>query len=138
MSLRIGDAPADLTDAPVSRTDIVRYQGASGDLNPIHHDDGFARAAGYDSVFSVGMLQAGVLAGHATGWLGTANLRRFYARFLEQVWPGDVLTYRAEVAEVRRDEQGTLVDLALTATRQDGGVHIRGEATFRLDDGASS
>ena len=46
---------------PLTRTDFVRYQGASGDFNPIHHDDEFAQSAGYPTVFSVGMLQAGIL-----------------------------------------------------------------------------
>jgi acyl dehydratase len=46
---------------PQSRTDIVQYQGASGDFNPIHHDDEFAQSAGYPGAFSVGMLQAGIL-----------------------------------------------------------------------------
>jgi acyl dehydratase len=62
---------------PITRTDIVRYQGASGDFNPIHHDDEFAQKAGFPSVFSVGMLTAGILASYATDWLGAANVRRF-------------------------------------------------------------
>ena len=58
-----GPAPSRATFGPINRTDFVRYQGASGDFNPIHHDEEFAKAAGYPSVFSVGMLQAGILAG---------------------------------------------------------------------------
>ena len=54
-------------------TDIVRYQGASGDMNPIHHDDEFARSAGYREAFSVGMLSA--------GYLATACTDRFGKRF---------------------------------------------------------
>ena len=46
---------------------------------------------GYPSVFSVGMLQAGILAGFATDWLGAANVRRYAVQFREQVWPGDVV-----------------------------------------------
>jgi acyl dehydratase len=40
-------------------TDVVRYQGASGDMNPMHHDDELARGAGYPEAFGVGMLGAG-------------------------------------------------------------------------------
>ena len=46
---------------PITRTDVVRYQGASGDMNPIHHDEPFARAAGYSAPLVVGMFQAGLL-----------------------------------------------------------------------------
>ena len=74
--LHEGSAPQAREYGPITRTDMVRYQGASGDFNPIHHDEEFAQSAGYPSVFSVGMLQAGILAGFATDWLGAANVRR--------------------------------------------------------------
>ncbi|WP_419469377.1 MaoC/PaaZ C-terminal domain-containing protein [Candidatus Frankia alpina] len=52
---------------PLTMTDIVRYQGASGDLNPMHHDDELARGAGYPQAFGVGMLGAGYLATWLSG-----------------------------------------------------------------------
>jgi acyl dehydratase len=48
-TLTEGTSPAPMTIGPVTRTDFVRYQGASGDMNPIHHDETFARAAGYEA-----------------------------------------------------------------------------------------
>lgn len=80
------------TFGPISRTDIVRYQGASGDFNPIHHDEEFARTSGAPSVFSVGMLQAGYLASYCTDLFGPGSLIEFSARFHDRVWPGDFLT----------------------------------------------
>ena len=67
----VGAGPEPREYGPLTRTDFVRYQGASGDFNPIHHDEEFAKAAGYPTVFSVGMLQAGILAGFATDCLET-------------------------------------------------------------------
>ena len=128
--LEVGSEAPPFVDAPLTRTDIVRYQGASGDMNPIHHDDGFAQAAGFPGVFAVGMRQAGVLASHVTGWLGAANVRRFRVQFRELAWPGDVLTYTARVAARREEGDERLVDLELGAVRQTGGVHLRGWATF--------
>ena len=46
--------------ADVNRTHFVRYAGASGDFNPIHHDQTFAEAAGLPTVFGIGMWTAGV------------------------------------------------------------------------------
>ena len=60
-SLAEGEGPEPKEIGPLTRTDFVRYQGASGDMNPIHHDEEFAKSAGFPIVFSVGMLQAGVL-----------------------------------------------------------------------------
>jgi acyl dehydratase len=132
--LTVGTSPAPFVDTPLTRTDFVRYQGASGDLNPIHYDDEFARAAGFPSVFAVGMFAAGVLGSRVTDWLGAANVRRFAVRFREQAWPGDVLTYTATVAARREQDGERLVDLDLAVTRQTGGVHLRGTATFVVHD----
>jgi acyl dehydratase len=123
---RAGDELPPRRFGPLSRTDFVRYQGASGDFNPIHHDEGFARAAGFPTVFSVGMLQAGLLATYCTDLFGPANVRRFRTQFREQVWPDDVLTCTGSVVVV---EDG-LIHLDLTVTRQTGGVAVRGEASF--------
>lgn len=121
-------------DAPLTITDFVRYQGASGDMNPIHHDDGFATRAGYPSPFAVGMFAAGVLGTYATDWFGAEHVRRLVVQFREQAWPGDVLTYTGRVAGKREEDGARLVDLELTCTRQTGGVHCRGTATFVVPD----
>jgi acyl dehydratase len=123
------DAIPDLVDEPLTRTDIVRYQGASGDMNPIHHDDGFAQASGYPGVFVVGLLPAGILATYLADLYGPSNVRRFKVQFREQAWPGDVLTYRGQVVARRPRE----ADLELSATRQTGGVHLLGWATVVID-----
>lgn len=118
---------------PISRTDIVRYAGASGDFNPIHHDQEFAESAGYPSVFSMGMLQAGLLATYATDMFGPANVRRFTVRFKEQVWPGDELICSGVVSGVVSDSEGALVEVQLSCRRHAGGEAIAGTAVFRLD-----
>jgi acyl dehydratase len=115
---------------PLSRTDFVRYQGASGDFNPIHHDEEYAKGAGFPTVFSVGMLQAGILGAYATDWLGATNVRRFGFQFREQVWPGDTLTCTGEVTKRYEEDGERKVDLELLCTRQDGGTAIKGWATF--------
>jgi acyl dehydratase len=119
---------------PLTRTDFVRYQGASGDFNPIHHDEEFAQAAGYPSVFSVGMLQAGILATYATDWLGAANVRRFGVQFREQVWPGDRLVCSGKVVERHDDGAERTVDLELEVHRINGGAAIKGWATFAVPE----
>ena len=45
--LAVGTAFPPWTTEPITRTDVVRYQGASGDFNPVHHDEPFALASGY-------------------------------------------------------------------------------------------
>ena len=128
----VGDARDPFVDKPLTVTDFVRYQGASGDMNPIHHDSEFAQKAGYPTPFAVGMLQASVLGTYVTDWLGPENIRRFKVQFREQAWPGDVLTYTGVVTDVRVEGDETLVDVELACTRQTGGVHLKGWATFSV------
>jgi acyl dehydratase len=129
-----GDALPQRSFGPITRTDIVRYQGASGDFNPIHHDEEFATSAGFPTVFSVGMLQAGYLATYATDLFGRASVRNFRVRFSEQVWPGDVLTCDGTVADIVTDEAAgeQRITLELRATRQTGGTAIQAWASFAL------
>ena len=129
--LKEGTANEPREYGPISRTDIVRYQGASGDFNPIHHDEEFARKAGFPSVFSVGMLTAGILASYVTDWLGAANVRRFSVQFRAQVWPGDHLVCTGSVARKYEEDGERRVDLELLCTRvESGDAAIKGEATF--------
>jgi len=122
--------PPPLVVGPLTRTDFVRYQGASGDMNPLHHDEVFARSAGYDAPLAIGMLNAGLLATYATDWLGPENIRRFRIRFKEQVWPGDTVTCTGTVVKEYEQDGDNYVDVELTCTRQTGGVAVQVWATF--------
>lgn len=81
LSVAPGDEPPPRETAPVSRTDIVRFAGAGGDFNPLHHDPDFAARAGFPDVIAMGQYQAGVLAGWLTDWCGVEHLLRLELRF---------------------------------------------------------
>jgi acyl dehydratase len=114
---------------PLTRTDFVRYAGAGGDLNPIHHDETFALAAGMPSVFGMGMLHAGMLGTRLARWVGPNNIRAFAVRFTGQVWPGDTITFSGRVDAIRRSEGEALVQITLSAARQTGEQVLAGTAT---------
>ena len=103
---------------PLERVDIVRYAGASGDFNPIHTDEGYARATGAPTVFAMGMLPAGYLAHALSDWFGgPQRIRRFKVRFTTRVWPGDELACSGRVESV---EDG-VVRVSLEARRRGSG-----------------
>jgi acyl dehydratase len=107
----------------------VKYAGASGDFNPMHHDDTIATQVGNPSVFGHGMLTAALQARVIKDWFGPTALRRFAVRFAKQVWPGETLTFSATVSG-KRDENGEqLVDLTLSAKNADGEEKLTGTAT---------
>jgi acyl dehydratase len=130
--LSVGESREAVLVENLTRTQIVQYAGASGDFNPIHHDEPFAKAAGYPSVFAHGMLSMGLTGRLLTDWLGDGVLRSFGVRFVRQVWPGDTLTGRATVQTLEaRDGEG-LVGLDLVTTNQKGEPVVIGEATATL------
>jgi acyl dehydratase len=91
---------------PITRTQIVKYAGASGDFNPIHHDELYAIRAGNDRVFAMGMMTAGFLSHMITDWVGDGKLRKYRVRFGRQVWPGDTITCKGRVTR-KYTEGGT-------------------------------
>ncbi|HXX89725.1 MAG TPA: MaoC/PaaZ C-terminal domain-containing protein [Acidimicrobiales bacterium] len=124
-------------EAPVkrhtlTRTDLVRYAGASGDYNPMHHDEILATAAGQPSVFGHGMFSMGLLASALTDYVGVGTLTHYQVRFSRQTWPGEELV-TSIVVTAKRDEDGKhLVDLECSLANADGEVKVVGEATASL------
>jgi acyl dehydratase len=114
---------------PLTRTMFVKYAGASGDFNPMHHDDTIAAQVGNPSVFGHGMLTMGLAARVVKDWFGPEAIRRLQVRFAKQVWPGDVLTATATVTGKREEGGEHLVDLELVVANQDGVKAITGAAT---------
>ena len=116
----------------LTRTDLVRYAGASGDFNPMHTDEVAAKAAGQPSVFGHGMFSAGFLAKALTDYVGVGNLRRYKVRFTKQTWPGNTLTTKIVVKDKRKEDDANLVDLECQLVNDDGEAVVSGEATAEL------
>jgi len=81
--VKVGDVAPPI-DHKLTRTDLVMYAGASGDFNPMHHDEVAAQAAGLPSVFGHGMFSAGLLATAVTNYVGIGNLTSYRVRFTKQ------------------------------------------------------
>jgi acyl dehydratase len=116
----------------VSSIDIVKYAGASGDFNPLHVDESYARQAGNPSVFAHGMLTTGLASRMLTDWFGTPNIDRFRVRFTDRVWPGDTLTVDGEVMELESIDGSVRVDVDFAVENQDEKTVLRGDATATL------
>ncbi len=88
----------------VEKVNLVMYAGASGDFNPIHWDDEFARAVGLPGVIAHGMYTMAQAARALTRFAGgVGRLRSMKVRFSAMVRPGDTLTVKGRVAEVLPD-----------------------------------
>jgi len=133
--VELGQALPALRKGPVEQIQLTRYAGASGDFNPIHQDEAFARAAGMGGVFAHGMLSMGFVAQSVTDWLGVASLQKLAVRFAGLVRLGDVVTCRGTVVAKRpakNGEEPSLVELELWAENQKGEKVVTGRATAAL------
>jgi acyl dehydratase len=124
------------TAAPVrrhtlTRTDLVKYAGASGDFNPMHTDEVAATAAGQPSVFGHGMFSMGFLGSALTNWAGAGGVVRFKVRFSRQTWPGETLVTAVVVTGKREEAGRRLVDVDCSLANEAGEVKVVGTATLQ-------
>lgn len=126
--MKPGEDLTPLVKEPVTRLQLVKYAGASGDFNPIHWDPERGREMGLDGVIAHGMLSMGFLGQYVAGLAGPERVRRLQVRFAAMVRPGDKLTCRGTVRSV--DAGRALVDI--WAENQDGEKVTTGEAEVEI------
>jgi acyl dehydratase len=129
-----GDQRSQVLVEELTRTQIVQYAGASGDYNPLHTDEPFARdVAGYPGVFAHGMLSMGMTGRLLTDWVGDGRLLEYGVRFTAQVWPGDTLTATATIREVIERDGDPVALIDIVTVNQSGTAVVTGMAAARLD-----
>jgi acyl dehydratase len=98
-ALRSGAVSPTLVVGPVTRTDFVRYAGASGDFTAIHFDEVVAAEAGFPAPFGMGMLSAGILGHLLSDWICVDTGYDLRIRFVSPVFPGDVIRCSGRVTQ---------------------------------------
>jgi acyl dehydratase len=109
----------------VDRGLLKAYADASGDQNPIHQDEAFAKSVGLPNVISHGMLTMALVGKYVTDWAGgAAAVKEFSARFMKPVIvPADEkvdVTVAAVVSQIEGDQ----ITIELSATS--AGVKVLG------------
>ena len=110
----------------VTRMDLIKYSGASGDFNPIHTIDEEAKNAGLPGIIARGMLTMGNLTKLFTPFYEEGFLQDYKIRFAGMVFLGDVLTLQAVVEEQMEDH----VDFNVRVLNQKEKEVIKGSARF--------
>ena len=130
--LAVGAELPALTLAPVTRTQLALFAGASGDHNPIHIDIDYARSVGQDDVFAHGMLVMAELGRLVTAAVPIGALQSYSARFAAVTRVHDALTCRAGVAEIVEVAGERRATLDLSVTDQNGEIKLVGTAVVAL------
>lgn len=132
--LSVGDEVPPLARV-VKREEIKLYAEASGDRNPLHQDDDFARFVGFPGVIAHGMFTMGHLARCLTDWLGDpAALVRLKVQFRAPVFMDEVIVAGGNVRELDPATRTAVLDLWVVVER-DGVTEYpirRSEAVVRL------
>lgn len=127
MKYRVGES-AEITKR-ITDADIQVFAEVTGDHNPIHLDDTFARTTRFGQRIAHGMLSASLISsvlanklpGEGSVYLGQT------LQFVAPVFPGDEITARVTVKEIRSDKP--ILKLETICLNQSGKTVISGEAT---------
>lgn len=132
MKLNAGDS-AEITKT-IEQADVLTFAALTGDHNPVHVDEVFAQKTRFGRPIAHGMLTASLISsvlanklpGEGSVYLGQT------LQFVAPVFPGDEVTARVTVKEVREDKP--IVKLETICVNQRGEIVIRGEATVLVSD----
>lgn len=113
---------------PVSRMDLIKYAGSSGDFNPIHTIDEEAKKAGLPGIIAHGMWTMGNLASLFTPYHDEGFISDYRIRFSGMVFLEDVLTLKAELVD--KNEQLLVFDVRAVNQKQKDVV--KGKLKFEI------
>ncbi len=126
--LQVGESVKDIQLDPVSRIDLIKYAGASGDFNPIHTIDEEAKKAGLPGIIAHGMWTMGNLAKLFTPYFEEGFVQIYSIRFKGMVFLNDEITLKAMLKEVNEKR----LRFQVQAVNQNGNEVLIGEVLFTL------
>lgn len=123
---KAGDEFPRIIKEPLTRVQIAKYAGASGDFNPLHLDDAPGMAMGTGGVIAHGMLIMGFAGQAVTGWLPKQSLRRLGVRFVGMTRPGDKITVGGKIINVKQEAGECCLTCEVTAVDGAGKLKLVG------------
>ena len=125
--LFVGDKLKEIQLDPVSRLDLIKYAGASGDFNTIHTIDEEAKNTGLPGIIAHGMWTMGNLAKLFTPYYEEGFVQDYSIRFKGMVFLDDVITLRAEL----KDRTDSVLTFDVEAVNQHGKAVLSGQVLYR-------
>lgn len=132
MTFKVGDS-AEITKT-IEQVDVDAFAAVTGDHNPVHVDEEFAKTTRFGRRIAHGMLTASLISsvlanklpGEGSVYLGQT------LQFVAPVFPGDEITARVTVKEIREDKP--ILKLETICMNQRDEIVVRGEATVLAAD----
>ena len=115
----------------ITEETVTLYAELTGDYNPVHVDERYARTTRFGARVAHGLLTCGMVQKSLTQLVAPGGVSLAYDfRLRRPVFLGDTITSSAEVVEKRTE--GRLVVCALTCVNQEGETVVEGEATIKM------
>ncbi len=117
-------------DVTITEQMLESFKNITGDINPLHNDEDFARSKGHSGKVAYGMLTASFLSTMAGVYLpGERSLiQQVNIKFAKPVYIGDKLTVTGEVVEINETVQR--FELKVTIVNQENKKVLRGQMTI--------
>ena len=130
--LNVGDELPELTMRPITRTILALYAGASGDHNPIHIDQDYAKKFGLSDVIAHGMLVMSYLGQAITNQVKQSSITEYGVKFSSMTRIGDTLTCKGTVIDVRQTDTGKWLKIELKVIDQNNDEKLIGFSKIAL------
>jgi acyl dehydratase len=128
--IKVGDRA--VLQRRITGEDIEKFAEVTGDKNPVHLDEEYAKASFFGRRIAHGMLTAGLISnllGNVLPGPGTVYLRQ-ELKFLAPVYPGDTIEAGVEVLE--KNDAKKILRLKTSCRNQEGKAVLEGEALVML------
>ena len=114
---KVGDELEVQTLPPITRLQLIKYAGASGDFNPIHTIDAAAEEAGLPGIIAHGMLTLATMGLLFSPYLEDGYVKELKARFSGMVFLGDELSIGGRVLDAVDYDEGSLYTFEVSARK---------------------
>lgn len=128
LEIQSGELLKEVQLEPVSRLDLIKYAGASGDFNPIHTIDAEAESAGLPGIIAHGMWAMGNLSKIFTPYLEEGFIKDYSVRFSRMVFLGDSVALKATFIK----KEGNHLNFDVVAVNQHNDKVLTGSLVFYL------
>ena len=130
--VQIGDEIPKLMKEPITHLQLVKYAGASGDLNPLHTAPLVGEAIGTGGIIAHGMLIMGFLGQMLSNYVGPQALKKFGVRFKGMSLLDDEITCAGTITEKYEENGEGRIAGEVWATDQQGDVKVAGSFVASL------
>jgi len=129
----IGDQLPPLTLKPINQDDLVLYANASGDQNPIHINQNFAKKSGFPNVIAHGMLIMSYLGRLLTNFIPQSSIKNFTVQFSNMTHLNQQVICTGKVLEKNSIDNKEVVTISLKVEDLQGETKIIGKAIINSD-----